>query len=405
MSGRNVNKQRLFATLSFAAFLCVFTSCASSSPETPAGADAAAAPSDASLLDESAKVTSADAGAFADLEAKSAPVAEEKKASAEATPVADGSSDTYYNSMGGETLRRVAFTLYSDRSFARKLLDKNPDLKGVSKLGADQKVFFDMESARPEPRFLTKDLLDRYADSLAQRMNAEVAERKLATTTITVNKGETLQDVSQRLYGTHRYWTEIYLVNKDKIQNYDKVAAGITLSVVDRPNMGGVAKADASEAVSAPAPVSAPTTVTPETKPVPVVAPIEVLTNQAAPPPPVAKPEPVVAQPQPIDPIPETPAKPVAEAPPLPAPVAEAPKPFPQASNASSARVESSDTGSSNSSLRRILYVALILLIGGAAFYFTRTPKRSKVDMLDLNAEAGSRQKLPAKDSQKNQTG
>ena len=67
--------------------------------------------------------------------------------------------------------------------------------------------------------------------------------------------------------------------------------------------------------------------------------------------------------------------------------------------------IEQADTGSSNSRLRRTLYVVLILLIGGAAFYFTRTPKRPKVDMHDISAGATDRPKLTPKDSQKSQIG
>lgn len=371
------------------AAFCLFASCASSTP------DAAAPPAEASLtesqlLDDSGKVAATDvgeAGAFADLDA--AKKKEESSAPA-AAPAAEG--DTYYNSIGGETLGRVAFTLYSNKSFAKNLLAKNPDLKGVGKLVADQKVYFDMDSARPEPRYLTKDLLKRYAEPLAERLNSQVAAKGLAKTTAVVNKGESLQDVSMRLYGTHRYWTEIYLVNRDKIQNYDRVPAGLSLSVVDRP-ASGIAKAEAPAAVARtempPPPPPAPKM---EVKPLPAVSPSSALipppiqenTHEAVAPPPQAA----------MDPIPETPS-----AQPAPLPVMEAPKPTPTAV----ARIEAPEN-SSNSNLRRILYVVLILGIGGAAFYFTRTPKHPKMDMLDMNADA-ARPKLTPKDSQKSQIG
>jgi hypothetical protein len=66
--------------------------------------------------------------------------------------------------------------------------------------------------------------------------------------------------------------------------------------------------------------------------------------------------------------------------------------------------VETVEPTSSNSGFRRILYIALILAIGGGAFYFTRTPKRPKVDMLDATSDATARPKL-AKDSQKHNIG
>jgi len=400
----------LFATLSALAVLCVFSSCATSTPPESSGTPENPT-ADGALLDDSAKVGAtdvADAGAFADLE--SGKDKEKTEAKTDAAAPAEASSaegDTYYSSIGGESLRRVALTLYSDKSFAKKLLEKNPDLKGVKKLASDQKVFFDMDGAKPEPRFLTKDLLNRYAAPLAERL--EASEKDLGKTTVTVNKGESLQDVSQRLYGTHRYWTEIYLVNHDKIQNYDKVKSGLTLSVVNHPGSTGVAKAKVpvvapvANVEPPPAPPKEEAPPPPPVAKLPVVSPVAELPTQPEPLPTQQQPEPAAKTP-PMDPIPETP--PAAEVkpapvitPPAPAQVVETPKAIP----AASASVE--EPVSANSSLRRILYVVMILAIGGAAFYFTRTPKRPKVDMLDLNASAGDRPKLTPKDSQKSNIG
>ncbi|MGZ3669158.1 MAG: hypothetical protein ACXWR4_04725 [Bdellovibrionota bacterium] len=400
----------MFAALPVLAALCVFSSCASTPTDTgnPPGDSAAASPSDSALLANDDKVGATDvtdsAGAFSDLDSAK----KDKTESAAAAPAAGG--DTYYSSVGGETLRRVAVTLYSNKSFAKQLLEKNPDLKGVKKLAADQKVYFDMDSARPEPRYLTKDLLNRYAQPLSERVNSNATQKGMGMTSVTVNKGETLQDVSQRLYGTHRYWTEIYLVNHDKIQNYDRVPAGLTLSVISRPNTG-IAKAEnetpaALARTEAPVDVAPPPAPAPEVKPVPVVAPVAAVIPPPAPiqvPTPTTHPEPVAVAPTPtpMDPIPETPPAPapVVEKAnvPTPTPIAEMPKP-PMPSH-----VDAPLEQSSNSSLRRILYVVLILSIGGAAFYFTRTPKRPKSDLMDLNTEA-QRPKLP-KDTQKSNIG
>jgi hypothetical protein len=444
MSVKKELKQRMFTALSLAAALCVLSSCASSSSDTKT--DAPANPDAGTLLEDNAKIGAtdvSDSNAFADLESKKdAPAADEKKDAPEAaasTEAASTEGDTYYNSLGGETLRRVAFTLYSDKSFTKKLLAKNPDLKGVKKLSAEQKVYFDMDSVKPEPRFLTKDLLNRYADPLSARMQSEVKEKGLGETSVTLNKGESLQDLSQRIYGTHRYWPELYLVNKDKIANYDKVKAGLVLSAVNHPNLG-VAKAETAPVMTTPSaatitPPEQPEQAEPEVAPTPAPEPVKVVTPEPLKmikPEPVAKlptqpaPTPIqkiepVAKEVPKDPIPEVPPAPttlekVATPPPpvapiaaeplkpvetKPLPVVEAPKPLPVEHKAP----EAADTVSANSSLRRILYVVLILVIGGAAFYFTRTPKRPKVDMLDLNASAGPRPKLAAKDNQESQLG
>lgn len=123
MSVKKELKQRMFTALSLAAALCVLSSCASSSSDTKT--DAPANPDAGTLLEDNAKIGAtdvSDSNAFADLESKKdAPAADEKKDAPEAaasTEAASTEGDTYYNSLGGETLRRVAFTLYSDKSFS-----------------------------------------------------------------------------------------------------------------------------------------------------------------------------------------------------------------------------------------------------------------------------------------------
>lgn len=411
-------KHILSAAVSVVAAVCLFTSCAS----TPSEGDSASAanpetPGDAALLLDNSSTPAtdvSDAGAFADLEAgKDKPAAAtdpEPKADSSGKPADDGAP--YYNSVGGESLRRVAHTLYSDKSFAAKLLDKNPELKGVKHLSAEQKVYFDMDVAKPEPTYLTKDLLDRYPGQLAERLTASVSEKGISKTTVTLNRGETLQELSKRLYGTHRYWTEIFLVNHDKIQNYDKVKSGITLTVFERPNSGVAAAEPVNTPVAAKvAPVTpSPVMEEPTPAPIPVVEaePVAVTPTPVAMP---TQPEPVQAtQPEPVavtpaDPIPETPpapapvaVQPIPETKLEPAPVAELPKTAPEPAQAVASQPEIS---SSNAVTRPIIYAVLVLLILGGGFYYTRTPKKPKVDMLDITAaESGGRPKLSAKDSQ-----
>lgn len=379
-------KQAARKTVSVVAAACVFTACASTELENTSNETA---DSDASiLLDQAVPATEvSDAGAFADLEA-TAPAATEVEASQGAVPAAQDGSP-YYNSLGGESLRRVAHTLYSDKSFARQLLEKNPELKGVDKLGAEQKVFFDLETVKPEPTYLTKDLLDRYAGQLADRLNMASSEQGISKTTVTLNQGETLQELSKRLYGTSRYWTEIYLVNHDKIQNYDKVASGMSLTVLSRPNAAVAASAEPVAAAPMREKVQAKVSVPAAPQPVQQVEP----TPAEMP----TQPDPVASQPTPVDPIPETPVAPEPAPEPVAPVVAEAPRAAP---------APEPEISSSNALTRPIIYAVLVLLILGVGFYFTRSPKKNKVDMLDITAADGAgRPKLATKDSQKSNIG
>ncbi len=386
MLGRRKMRYTLRKTIAVAAAVCLFTACASSEVESPTVENPSSDESAFLLGEETAPVATdvSDAGAFADLDSG-------KAASTEATTENSSAATTdsgapYYNPLGGESLRRVAHTLYSDKSFASQLLEKNPGLKGIKKLSAEQKVYFDIDTAKPEPTYLTKDLLDRYPAQLGERVNAAGSEKGIAKTTVTLNQGETLQELSMRLYGTHRYWTEIFLVNQDKIRNYDRVKSGTTLTVFNRPNTG-VAVAPPAQPE---APVAAQVEVSPP-PPLPVVA-APASMEEAAPMP--SAPEAMPSQPEaeatqpapapaPIDPLPETP---VAEKIPEPAPAPA---------------VTTAEISSSNSMTRPIIYGVLVLLIIGGGVYFTRSPKKSKVDMLDITAaDSAGRPKL-AKDSQK----
>lgn len=47
----------------------------------------------------------------------------------------------------------------------------------------------------------------------------------------TVRKGDTLQKISQKLYGTTKKWTKIYEANKDRLKAPDKIYPGQVLNV------------------------------------------------------------------------------------------------------------------------------------------------------------------------------
>jgi nucleoid-associated protein YgaU len=343
--------------------------------------------------------------AFANLESTGAsePAEAVAAASEESAPAAAESNEPFYAPIGGEKLGHVAYILYGSRAKAKLLLEENPSLAGIEKLNAEQKVFFSFDRLRPQAKFLTKDLIDRYPAELAGKL--ERATRKEAKSKATVAKGETLQALSQRLYGTTRYWTEIYLLNQAAITNYDKVQPGLELTVIQREPASAPAapattpKSEAAQpAAPAPAPVAQAPVEQPQT-PVPAPAPAA----QPVVPAPVPEPVPApvaaapVPAPAPVDPIPETPAA---------APAFESPA-FPAAHNDTNQAPASGPTMSvkeffaNGANVRRLVYVVAILLIGVAAFFLTRTKKKS-FDMLDMTtSDTAPRPKLNDKNDKK----
>lgn len=379
MAKKNISRFQQLQAISLVCLLGAFSSCAHKSDSTE---EAPSLPvSEAALLSDSEKADAqnTDASIFSDLK----PGQEKAEGAAAATTVSDtasGSTDPFYNAIGGESLGRVAYTLYGNRSFRKQLAEKNSSLAGEKTLTAGQQVYFDFANVKPQPTYLTKDLLDRYPAELSEKLKATNG----TAGTVTVQAGETLQKVSERLYGTTRYWTELYLINHDKISSYDKVVPGMTLAMYEH----GTVAAPMAQKETAPALESSVSNMLDDSK---VTKPSK-MDSQVAP----------VAQPTSADPIPDmsemdsTPPAPVA-ATPTPAP-APAPAPAP-VSKVTPAQPDNSFldnfTESGNANIRRILYVLLIVGIGGLAFYFTRPTRKSKIDMLDVTA--GSTAPPPAR--------
>jgi hypothetical protein len=370
MHMKNISISKVLPALSLVCLLA-FSSCSSkelSSEEAPS-----LPVSEASLLSDSPTDSQNDSSVFADLDPAKA-----KSDAALAMPV-DASAGPFYTAIGGESLGRVAYTLYGDRSFRKQLAKKNAGL--AKNLTAGQPVYFDFAQVKPEPTYLTKDLLDRYPTELSDKLKGGASAG-----TVTLQQGETLQDVSKRLYGTTRYWPELYLLNHEKITHYDKVSAGLTLATLEHNGAS-----------------PAPTRAAPVADPMKDLAPIEAPVNtQAAP----------VAQPT-MDPLGETPEQEI----PTPAPsavtrvtpVTPAPQEVVTHEIQAPATMMDKITDSNNANLRRIIYVLLIVSIGGAAFYFTRPTRKSKIDMLDVTAGSTAppppRSRLGAKETTRKTVG
>lgn len=334
--------------------VALFSSCASqSTSDVPDSLPISEA--DELAPSEQATPVADDSSVFADLAAQGSP-----------GMTADFSDAPFYNPIGGESLGRVAYTLYGSRAKWKELAKQNPELASVKTLTAEQKVYFDFSRVRPVVTYLTKDLIDRYPGELASRIEQN---NSLPKDSISVSPGETLQAVSQRLYGTTRYWTEIYLLNRGTINHYDKVRAGMTLAVYQRSGIAAPAVTPTQEA------------------PVAQVRPLDS--------PKVAEPE-MPTHAVPADPIPETPNFSQDLATNAADPVPETKPAVREAAPAAGFM----DPNSANT--RRMIYVGLIVLIGALAFYFTKSSKKKSFDMLDVTTSdtaASGRAKLNEKDS------
>lgn len=269
--------------ISLGAVLALLASCAATSKNATEGAQPVA-----ELTPVSTEVVDgkpSDADVFADLEntagrkqeAAAAVVSDDvkKEIEAEEAPfhashASEMSPDTgvFYSAVGGETPSRVARTIIGGLRPLKKLLKANPDLKFGKKLSKGDKIYFVFDDVvEPQSAYFTKQLLDSYPSEFGAKIEASAASHGLNKIPVVTQKGDTLQSISTKLYGTRRLWTELYLINRSKITNYDKISPGLELVAYDRgtlsfPKLGGASSTHSTKrkevALGAASTVSAP---------------------------------------------------------------------------------------------------------------------------------------------------
>lgn len=125
-----------------------------------------------------------------------------------------------YVATGGESLSFVAKSLLGSPQKTSLLKNWNPTL-AIGPLRRDQEIKVKTEALKPQPIYLTRSLITKYKAELRGRL-----ERNSPQKTHVVKNGETLQTISQKLYATTRRWTELYLLNYDKLQDPDILEKG-----------------------------------------------------------------------------------------------------------------------------------------------------------------------------------
>lgn len=63
------------------------------------------------------------------------------------------------------------------------------------------------------------------------------SQQAAATQTYVVQKGDSLSKISQRFYGTTKYWKEIYNANKERIGNMNQLKVGTELTIPDKSSL------------------------------------------------------------------------------------------------------------------------------------------------------------------------
>ena len=103
--------------------------------------------------------------------------------------------------------------------------DNNPTLK--------KKVPVESYS-EPVKRSEASALSSRQEASAPVVTSVEPLTASRAQKEYTVQSGDTLQEISQKLYGTTKKWHKLYMLNKDIMKSPDKIHPGMTIKVMDK---------------------------------------------------------------------------------------------------------------------------------------------------------------------------
>jgi nucleoid-associated protein YgaU len=71
-------------------------------------------------------------------------------------------------------------------------------------------------------------------DEAVVPVDKPAAEPLFSSKEYTVQSGDTLQKISQKLYGTTKKWHKLYLLNKDIMKSPDKIHPGMVIKVIDK---------------------------------------------------------------------------------------------------------------------------------------------------------------------------
>ncbi|MGZ3795901.1 MAG: LysM peptidoglycan-binding domain-containing protein [Pseudobdellovibrionaceae bacterium] len=123
-----------------------------------------------------------------------------------------------YTAKGGEHLSFIARSLLGSPQKTSLLKEWNPHLSS-SILDKGQEVKVKVEALKPQAIYLSRNFVITYKDQLRNFFKKSAARK-----TYFVKSGDTLQTISQLLYSTTRRWTELYLLNLDKMTSPDSLA-------------------------------------------------------------------------------------------------------------------------------------------------------------------------------------
>lgn len=87
------------------------------------------------------------------------------------------------------------------------------------------------EEQAAEPIFAPTEAFQDTFNSVPESAGWESASEEALVENYTVQKGDTLQKISQKYFGTTKKWRKIYELNQDNLKTPDKIRAGQVIKV------------------------------------------------------------------------------------------------------------------------------------------------------------------------------
>ncbi len=142
----------------------------------------------------------------------------------EPQPPRQNPGDRYHHVARGETLTTIARDYYGHGAYWRTIYEANPReiIPSPNALRSGVRILIPM---RRTP-----------AGAAAREAVAPRADRAATparTKTYAIRKGDTLTELAQQFMGTSRKWQELYQMNTDKIDDPDRLIAGVEIVVPD----------------------------------------------------------------------------------------------------------------------------------------------------------------------------
>jgi len=153
---------------------------------------------------------------FIEVDQRQAPVAVESgRARSESEPIVHYIQED-------ETLAAIARKYYGDPNAYTRIVEAN------------KKALPNPNVIRPGVRIVIPETSADSSTSSQQRPATRPSQQIKQYDSYTIGEGDTLSSIAKRFFGSAKQWQKVYELNKDVIDNPDRVAAGTTIRVPSR---------------------------------------------------------------------------------------------------------------------------------------------------------------------------